>query len=58
LARYSIEPREQPTIIVQKDRTAYRREIMSKLKSIAFKKITEKDFYQLEKEIRLKKNDK
>lgn len=31
---------------------------MSKLKSIAFKKITEKDFHQLEIEIRMKKNDK
>jgi hypothetical protein len=56
LARYVIEPREQSTIILQLDRTAYRREILSKLKSIAFKKITEKDFHALEDEIRSEEN--
>lgn len=56
LARYVIEPREQATIILQLDRTAYRREILSKLKSIAFKKITEKDFHALEDEIRSEEN--
>lgn len=57
LARYVIEPREQSTVVLQKDRTAYRREILSRLKSIAFKKITQKDFFALESEIRSVENN-
>lgn len=57
LARYVIEPREQSTVVLQKDRTAYRREIISRLKSIAYKKITEKDFHALEKEVRSEENE-
>jgi hypothetical protein len=51
-----IEPREQPTVVLQRDRTAYRREILSRLKSIGFKKITEKDFHALENQIRSEEN--
>lgn len=57
LARYIIEPREQATVVLQRDRTAYRREILSRLKSIGFKKISEKDFHALEQEIRSEENE-
>ena len=59
LARYIIEPREHTSDgknVLQKDRTAYRREIISRLKSIAYKKIGQKDFHQLEKDIRSEEN--
>ena len=59
LARYIIEPREQTSDgknVLQKDRTAYRREIISRLKSIAYKKIGQKDFHQLERDIRNDEN--
>ena len=59
LARFVIEPREQTfdgKTILQKDRTAYRREIVSRLKSIGYKNIWQKDFHQLEKEIRSEEN--
>lgn len=57
LARYVIEPREQPTVVLQKDRSAYRREILNRLKSIDYKKVAEKDFHALEAEIRSPANE-
>jgi hypothetical protein len=58
LARFVIEPREQPTVVLQKDRSANKREILNRLKSISYKKISEKDFHSLETEIRSAANNK
>lgn len=60
LARFIIEPRDQTSDgkhIIQKERTAYRREIVSRLKSIGYKKIGQKDLHQLEKDIRNQENE-